>query len=112
VPELWTPIHEGPHEAFVERLYRAIARFAETAGVQTPLVEVELADTARFTVDRIEPEPGFGMVTIYVHAAHDPEGPDAIVIPIGTIRRIELRGARDERAARFGFVVPDDVSGR
>lgn len=107
MPELWTPVVEGPHEAFVERLYRAIARFAESAGVEKPLVEVELADTSRFTLDRIEPEPGFGMVTLYVHADRDAAAPDAIMIPIGTIRRIELRKAPDERAGRFGFVVPD-----
>jgi hypothetical protein len=54
VPELWTPVVEGPHEAFVERLYHTIARFAETSGVQAPVVEVELADTASFVLDRIE----------------------------------------------------------
>lgn len=96
---------EGPHEAFVDRLHRAIAHFAETKGVETPLVEIELADTSRFTLDRIEPEPGFGMVTIYVHAGRDPEAPEAIVIPIGSIRRIELRSAADQ-ASRFGFAVP------
>lgn len=109
MPELWTPVVEGPHEAFVERLYRAIAHFAETAGVEKPLVEVELADTSRFTLDRIEAEPGFGMVTIYVHAGRDVDGPDAIIIPIGTIRRIELRKAPDDRENRFGFVVPADA---
>jgi hypothetical protein len=109
VPELWVPAKEGPHEAFVERLHHVIARFAEQAGVKTPLVEVELADSARFTLDRIEPEPGFGMVTLYVHPSRDPDAPDALVIPIGTIRRIELRGIPDEHAARFGFVVPSDA---
>jgi hypothetical protein len=107
VPELWVPVKEGPHEAFVERIHRVIARFADQAGVKTPLVEVELADTARFILDRIEPEPGFGMVTLYIHPGRDPEAPDALVIPIGTIRRIELRGGPDERAAQFGFVVPE-----
>ena len=107
MPELWTPVIEGPDDVFVERLQRVIARFAETTGVQAPLVEVELADTSRFTIDRIEPEPGFGMVTIYVHPARDPEAPDAIVIPIGTIRRIELRSSPDDRVARFGFTVPE-----
>jgi hypothetical protein len=77
------------------------------AGLALPLViVVELADTSRFVLDRIEPDPGFGMVTIYVHQARDPEAPNAIVIPIGTIRRIELRSAPDERVAQFGFVVP------
>ena len=106
MPELWTPVVEGPHEAFVERLYRTIARFAETTGVQTPVVEVELVDTSRFVLDRIEAEPGFGMITIYVHGVRD-DAPDALVIPIGSIRRIELRKAPEDRVARFGFTVPE-----
>jgi hypothetical protein len=75
-------------------------------GVETPVVEIELADTARFVLDRIEPEPGFGMVTIYLHADDDPETPDAMVIPIGSIRRIELRRSPEDRVSRFGFSVP------
>jgi hypothetical protein len=105
VPELWTPVPEGPHEAFVERVHRAIARFAESAGVETPLVEIELADTARFMLDRIEPEPGFGLVTVYVHTPHGGDGPDALIIPIGTIRRFELRRSSADDVARFGFAV-------
>jgi hypothetical protein len=106
VPELWTPVVDGPHEAFVERLHRTIARFAEAAGVETPVVEVELVDTSRFVLDRIEPDPGFGMVTIYVQGRDD-DAPDALVIPLGSIRRIELRKTPEERVARFGFSVPE-----
>jgi hypothetical protein len=105
VPELWTPVSEGPHEAFVERLHRAIAAFAEATGVRTPVVEVELADTSRFVLDRLEPEPGFGMITIYVQSRDD-DDPDALVIPVGSIRRIELRKTPEERVSRFGFTVP------
>jgi hypothetical protein len=106
VPELWTPVIDGPHEAFVERLHRTIARFAEETGVQTPVVEIELADTARFVLQKIEADPGFGMVTIYVQSRDD-EAPDALVIPLGSIRRIELRRTPEERVARFGFSVPE-----
>jgi hypothetical protein len=106
VPELWTPVPEGPHEAFVDRVHRAIARFAEMHGVEAPLVEVELADGARFVLARLEPEPGFGMVTVHVRADGGEDAPDALIVPIGTIRRIELRSAPDERLSRFGFAVP------
>jgi hypothetical protein len=105
VPELWTPIVEGPHEAFVEKLLRAIAHFAEATGVLTPVVDVELADTSRFVLDRIEPEPGFGMVTLYIRDPRN-DDPDALIVPIGSIRRIELRKAPEDRVARFGFAVP------
>jgi hypothetical protein len=104
VPELWTPVAELPHEAFVERLYKAIASFAEARGVEKPVVEVELADTSRFVLDRIDPEPGFGMVTLYVAEARD-DAPEALIVPIGSLRRIELRTA-SEKAESFGFAVP------
>ena len=105
MPELWTPVIEGPHEAFVERLHQSIANFAESAGVKAPVVEVELADTSRFVLDRIDPKPGFGMITVYVHGVRD-DAPDALIIPIGSIRRIELRKAPEDRIARFGFSIP------
>jgi hypothetical protein len=105
VPELWTPNADLPNEAFVDRLHKAIASFAEAAGVEKPLVEVELADSSRFVLDRIEPDPGFGMVTLYVTDARD-EAPDALIVPIGSLRRIELSKSPDERVQRFGFSLP------
>ncbi len=104
MPELWTPVPELPHEAFVERLHKAIASFAEAEGVEKPIVEIELADRSRFVLERIEPDPGFGMVTLYVTDARD-DAPDAMIIPIGSLRRIELRSA-PERAESIGFSVP------
>src|SRR5215471_11444753 len=104
MPELWKPVAELPQEAFVERLHRAIARFAEDTGVEKPLVEVELADTSRFVLERIDAEPGFGMVTLYVTDARD-DAPDALIVPIGSLRRIELRSA-PEKAESIGFSVP------
>jgi hypothetical protein len=104
MPDLWTPVAELPHEAFVDRLHKAIAQFAEARSVKKPLVELELADRSRFVLERIEPEPGFGMVTLYVTDARD-DAPDALIVPLGSIRRIELRTA-PERADSFGFSVP------
>lgn len=104
MPDLWTPNAELPHEAFVERLHQAIASFAEVSGVEKPVVEVELADRSRFVLERIDPEPGFGMVTLYVTDGRD-DAPDALIIPIGSLRRIELRTA-PERAESIGFSVP------
>jgi hypothetical protein len=104
VPELWTPVPQLPHEEFIDHVHRAIAQFAEATGVEKPLVEVELADTSRFMLDRIEPEPGFGMVTLYVADVRD-DAPEALIVPIGSIRRFELRTA-PEKSASFGFTVP------
>src|SRR5262249_13719198 len=83
MPELWTPVPDLPHEAFVERLYKAIASFAEASGVEKPVVEVELSDTSRFVLEHIDPEPGFGMITLYVTGARD-DAPDALIVPIGS----------------------------
>ena len=105
MPDLRTPVAELPHEAFVERIHRAIASFAEATGVEKPLVEVELADRSRFVLERIEPEPGFGMVTLYVTDARD-DAPDALIVPIGSLRRIELRKGPEDKLQRFGFSVP------
>jgi hypothetical protein len=108
VPELWTPLREGPHQEFVDRLYRTISTFAETRGVEKPIVELELADGSRFVVDRIEPEPGFGMVTVFVHPGRDADAPDALIVPIGSFKRIELRAGPDETGSSFGFAVSGD----
>ena len=69
------------------------------------MVELELADSARFVLEKIEPEPGFGMVTLHVRA-DDNDAPDALIVPLGSIRRIELRSAPEERLGGFGFSVP------
>ena len=106
MPELWIPNAEVPHEVFIERLHKAIASFAEANGVEKPFVEVELADRSRFVLDRIEPEPGFGMVTLYVTDARDDDVPDALIVPIGSLRRIELRKGPEEEIQRFGFSIP------
>jgi hypothetical protein len=54
---------------------------------------------------KIEAEPGFGMVTLHVHP-DDADTPDALVVPLGSIRRFELRRAPEARVASFGFSVP------
>ena len=104
MPDLWTPNAELPQDAFVARLHKSIASFAEANGIEKPVVEVELADSSRFILDRIEPEPGFGMVTLYVTDARD-DAPDALIVPLGSIRRIELRKTAEERLG-FGFSLP------
>jgi hypothetical protein len=101
VPDLWTPVVEMPHQAFVDRLHKAITSFAEAHGIEKAIVEVELADNSRFVLEHIESEPGFGMVTLYVTDARD-EAPDALIVPIGSLRRIELRTA-PEKEETIGF---------
>ena len=104
--ELWLPgAPAAPVEQFVEHLLRVIAAFARDAGVERPFVEVELADTARFALDSISAEPGFGFVTLRVHSP-DGDGPEALIVSLAFLRRIELRRAR-EAEVRFGFTLPE-----
>ena len=101
MPDLWTPVGELPHEAFVERIHKAIGSFAEANGVEKPVVEVELADGSRFVLERIEPEPGFGFVTLIPF--DEPE--EELIVPVGSVRRITL-GQAEEKVARFRFTPP------
>ena len=105
MPDLWTPVAEMPHQAFVDRLHKAITSFAEANGIEKAVVEVELVDNSRLVLEHIEAEPGFGMVTLYVAEARDDEAPDALIVPIGSLRRIELRTA-PEKAESIGFSIP------
>jgi hypothetical protein len=106
MPELWTPGTEGPQEAFVERLLRRVADFAARAGIEKAVVEVELSDTARFVLDSISAEPGFGFVTLRPVPGDDADAPEELIVPIASIRRVELRRAEEARL-RFGFTLPE-----
>ena len=80
------------------RLHRAIAEISEH-----PHVEVELADGSRVAVESITAEPGLGFVTLRPHPVG--ERPDAIVVPLGAVRRIEISASEDPEPA-FGFTLP------
>lgn len=110
VRELWVPGQAGPHDDFVERLHRQIERFTERVGADRATVEIELADGARFALAAISPEPGFGFVTIAPHPDDEREAPAELIVPLGSIRRIELDRAEDRRA-RFGFSLPEPPAG-
>ena len=101
--ELWIPGFAGPLDDLVSRIHRQIEQFAEEAGVEQAYVEVELADGARYAVESLTPEPGYGFVTIRPHQRDDM--PAVVIVPIGSIKRIELSSAAEERTA-LGFSVP------
>jgi len=105
MPDLWVP-SAGPLDDFVARLHRQIERFADEAGVKQAFVEIELADGARFALESMTAEPGYGLVTIRPHP-RDADGdlPEAMIVPVGYIRRIDLRRAEEQRA-RLGFSLP------
>ncbi len=93
----------GPLDDLIARIHRQIERFASEAGVERAFVEVELADGARYTLEALSAEPGYGFVTIRPHPADD--GPEEVIVPVGSIKRIELNRAEEHRA-QLGFSVP------
>jgi hypothetical protein len=104
VTELWIPGAAGPHDDFVGRLHRLIERFAERNGVQKAIVTLELHTGARFDISSIAPEPGYGFVSVCPHGEED--APAELIIPIGTIARIELRRTEEEEP-KLGFSMPE-----
>ena len=85
-------------DEFVAKLHVAIAAVSEH-----PHVEVELTDGSRVAVESITAEPGVGFVTLHPHPVG--ERPDAVVVPLGAIRRIEISASEDPARA-FGFTLP------
>ena len=103
MPDLWVPGFAGPLDDLVNRIHRRIEHFAKEQGVEQAYVEVELVDGVRYAVESLTPEPGYGFVTIRPHPAEDM--PAEVIVPIGSIKRIELNGAAEERT-QLGFSVP------
>jgi hypothetical protein len=104
VPELWVPGFAGPLDDLIERIHRRVAQVAADAGIEQAYVEVELADGARYAVESLSAEPGYGFVAIRPHAGE--ETPAEVIVPIGSIKRIELSRAAEQRG-RLGFSVPE-----
>ena len=105
--QIWLPgMAAGPLEEFVERVLRLIKRFADESDVEQAYVVVELVDGRRFVLDSISPEPGFGFVTLAPHGADEERDvPAQVIVPVGSIRKIEIDRAAEERG-RFGFSAP------
>ena len=107
MPELWIPGAAEPSlDDFVARVHKQIERYTGTHSAEETHVEVELADGGRLTLSALSAEPGFGFVTLAVHAEGDRD-PRQVIVPVNAIRRIDLGPAEADRS-RFGFALPDD----
>ena len=104
VSTLWVPGFAGPLDDLVDRIHRRIEQFAQEAGVEQAYVEIELADGSRYAIESLDASPGYGFVAIRPHPAEDV--PAEVIVPVGSIRRIELSRAAEQRA-RLGFSVPN-----
>jgi phage-related baseplate assembly protein len=102
-PELWVPGYAGPLDDLIDRIHRRIEQFAGEVGAEQAYVEIELVDGVRYTVESLSPEPGYGFITIRPHPGDGT--PAEVILPVGSIRRIELSGIA-EKPTVLGFSVP------
>jgi hypothetical protein len=105
-PDLWVPGAAEPSlDGFVDRVHRQIEQYTAAHSAEQTHVEVELGDGERLTLRSLSAEPGYGFLTLSVHAA-DGDAEEHIV-PIGTIRRIALGPADESR--RPGFALSKEI---
>jgi hypothetical protein len=101
--DLWVPGAAEPSlERLVTGILRQIERYTATHTAERSHVEVELFDGERLTLRSLSPEPGFGFLTLSVQS--EEREADDLIVPVGAIRRIELRPADEDR--RPGFALP------
>ena len=97
-PELWVPGAAEPSlDDFVARIHRQIEQYTATHAADRSHVEVELADGERLALRSLSSEPGYGFLTLSV------EG-EQLIVPVGSIRRITLGPADEDR--KPGFALP------
>ena len=105
MPELWIPGAAEPSlDDFVSRVHKQIEQYTASHSAEQTHVEVELADGSRLTLQSLSAQPGYGFVTLAVHADDD-RNPQQVIVPVNAIRRIDLGPAEADRA-RFGFALP------
>jgi hypothetical protein len=104
VSELWLPGGASADE-FVARVQQQVARFADTHELAQALVEVELRDGARYLLDTISAEPGYGFITLRPHPKDEGEW-EELIIPLASITRFRISPAEQE--PQFGFAMPDE----
>jgi hypothetical protein len=104
-PDLWVPGAAEPSlEDFVDRVHRQIERYTATHTAERSHVEVTLGDGERLTLRSLSSEPGFGFLTLAVHAANGEA--EELIVPVGAIKRISLGPADESR--RPGFALPKE----
>jgi hypothetical protein len=98
--QIWTPGAAGPLDDLVGRLRRMVEEFGKEHELEQVEVRVELADGSQHVLESVEPEPGFGFLSFVPHRETGDE-PRRLVVPIGTVRLIEISAPDATRA--FGF---------
>jgi hypothetical protein len=103
--DLWVPGAAEPSlDDFVARVHRSIERYTASHTADRTHVEVELFDGRRLTLQSLSGEPGYGFLTLAVHAEADDDA-ELLIVPVGAIRQISLGPADETR--RPGFALPE-----
>jgi hypothetical protein len=92
----------GPLDELVVRIRGLVEAFAQEHGLEQAEVRVELIDGRELVVSSISAEPGFGFLTLALHAVAG-EQPRRVIVPVGAVKLIELSAPDPQR--RFGFSV-------
>jgi hypothetical protein len=104
-PELWVPGAAEPSlDDFVARVHRQIERYTASHTAERSHVEVELTTGERLTLRSLSSEPGYGFLTLDVHAGE--REAEQLIVPVGAIRHIALGPADEHR--RPGFALPKE----
>jgi hypothetical protein len=102
-PDVWVPGSAEPSlDTFVSRVLSQIERYTATHSAEQTHVEVELTDGERLTLHSLASDPGYGFLTLSVHSFEGEA--EELIVPVGSIKRISLGPADDER--RPGFALP------
>jgi hypothetical protein len=97
---IWTPGAAGPLDELVNRVTRMVQAFMQDHELEQVEVRIELTDGSRHILESVEPEPGFGFFSFVPHR-EDGEEPRRLVVPIGTVKLIEISPPDPTRT--FGF---------
>jgi hypothetical protein len=92
----------GPLDELVVRIRGLVEAFAQEHGLEQAEVRVELIDGRELVVSSISAEPGFGFLTLALHAVAG-EQSRRVIVPVGAVKLIELSAPDPQR--RFGFSV-------
>jgi hypothetical protein len=104
VSELWLPGGVSADD-FVARVHQQIGRFAQEHDLARAMVEVELRSGARYVLDTLSPDPGYGFLTLRPHSEDERER-EELIVPLASVAQIRIAATEDE--PRFGFALPDE----
>jgi hypothetical protein len=90
----------GPLDELVVRIRGIVESFAQEHGLEQADVRVELVDGRELAVASISSDPGFGFLTLTLHA-NAGEEPRSVIVPVGAVKLVELSAPDQQRPLGF-----------